>query len=311
MRLLNLTCWAAIVLAAGTVAVRAEDVTPSCQLHRQADLDMYADTLGRPAIPVDINGNRKTFLIDTAGIFSMVTPETVSSANLRTKQAKVPLVLVNGDRPQKMAIAENLTIGTITLSQVPLPVIPESMSFGNSAGQISGDILHVFDNEFDFAAARFSLFLPDTCGARHAYWTQGSYGEVPFKKLPKGVQNLEWHITIPAKLDGIDIWVTINTGTTTSFMIADKTRLTLAKKIWKQHNPDAKKLPPAYMYPFQALSIGNVTIYNPDIMLLTGNAPDWKKAKPELILGMSVLSQLHLYISYKDKKVYLTSASTK
>ena len=75
---------------------------------------------------------------------------------------------------------------------------------------------------------------------------------------------------------------------------------------------DARKLAKSRHYPFKALSFGEVTVTNPAIFLV----PDEESAlmghqsgDQNMIIGMGVLRRLHLYISYKEKKIYVTPAT--
>jgi hypothetical protein len=80
-----------------------------------------------------------------------------------------------------------------------------------------------------------------------------------------------------------------------------------------------------FRYRFKSLSIGGLTINNPLIYILPNLAqqrfhhnhlgmadldPQYapRLDSPDVILGMDVISKLHLYISYKEQKIYLTSA---
>ena len=60
-----------------------------------------------------------------------------------------------------------------------------------------------------------------------------------------------------------------------------------------------------YRYPFKSLTFGGVAIDNPDIVLV----PDAQSRFPgghRFVLGMNILRRLHLYIAYREKKLYVT-----
>ncbi len=60
-----------------------------------------------------------------------------------------------------------------------------------------------------------------------------------------------------------------------------------------------------YRYPFATLTFEGIEVRNPNILILdTGS--DSRDA--ELIVGIGVLRQLHLYIAYGEKTLYLTGA---
>ena len=69
---------------------------------------------------------------------------------------------------------------------------------------------------------------------------------------------------------------------------------------------------PVFTYPFKTLEFGDVKIDNPQIFMqhsADGGFSRRFQSRPQLILGTSVLRQLHLYISYKDKILYFTNAT--
>jgi hypothetical protein len=59
-----------------------------------------------------------------------------------------------------------------------------------------------------------------------------------------------------------------------------------------------------YNYPFQTLTFGGVTVNRPHIQIVSD--PVWRE--DDLLLGVGILSQLHLYIAYGEKKLYITPA---
>ena len=60
-----------------------------------------------------------------------------------------------------------------------------------------------------------------------------------------------------------------------------------------------------YNYPFQSLSFGAVQVSHPQIQIVEDRV--WYD-KTDLLLGIGILRQLHLYIAYKEGKMYLTPA---
>ncbi|HEY4076090.1 MAG TPA: hypothetical protein VGM26_04080, partial [Rhizomicrobium sp.] len=61
-----------------------------------------------------------------------------------------------------------------------------------------------------------------------------------------------------------------------------------------------------YNYPLQNLSFGDVNVKNPRIQIVADKVWD----QSDLLLGIGILRQLHLYIAYKEKKMYITPALT-
>jgi hypothetical protein len=62
-----------------------------------------------------------------------------------------------------------------------------------------------------------------------------------------------------------------------------------------------------YSYPFKTLELDGLTVNNPHI----GVESDATMGRlgSDIILGIGILRQLHLYIAYKEQKLYITPAS--
>jgi len=60
-----------------------------------------------------------------------------------------------------------------------------------------------------------------------------------------------------------------------------------------------------FSYPFKTIDFAGVAVTNPHILVLS----DRDFPPKELLLGSDVLRQLHLYISYKEHKIYVTPAT--
>jgi hypothetical protein len=63
-----------------------------------------------------------------------------------------------------------------------------------------------------------------------------------------------------------------------------------------------------YRYAFKTLSFGGVSVSNPDLVLVPRDEGRIG-GPPTIILGMGILRQLHMYIAYAERKLYVTSAS--
>jgi hypothetical protein len=61
-----------------------------------------------------------------------------------------------------------------------------------------------------------------------------------------------------------------------------------------------------YAYPFQSLDFGRVSVKNPHIAIASDSFT--KGLGGDLVLGIEALRQMHLYIAYGEKKLYITGA---
>ena len=56
-------------------------------------------------------------------------------------------------------------------------------------------------------------------------------------------------------------------------------------------------------YPFKQLSFEGVAVTNPNITLVPDREAQLGRNAPDLIIGTSILRQLHLYIAYHEKNL--------
>ena len=282
----------------------AADVKP-CQLVRVASVDMSTDTSGTADVPFTIDGHTLTLMIDTGGVDSMLTTATVEALALPNIPMEFSRMrMFGGGLVDHKTLAHNIDFGGLKAAKMPFVIMPYRLPEGTN-GTLSNDVLRVYDDEFDFANAKFNLFLQDHCETNLAYWTRDDHAEIPFKLDQVG------HIDFQVTLDGQSIRATFDTGSSRSTLEFEKAQDLFG---FKDEDPALKKvgqLSPAgnvYKYPFKTLQFGGVSVSNPDLMLFPKRAVALP-GRPELILGMSIIRQLHLYIAYKEKKLYVTAAS--
>ena len=66
---------------------------------------------------------------------------------------------------------------------------------------------------------------------------------------------------------------------------------------------------PFYTFPFKSLSFEGIAVLNPQITMIPKKAfLQSRNHDATIVLGMSVLRQLHLYVDYPGQTLYLTGA---
>lgn len=199
-----------------------------------------------------------------------------------------------------MVIINSFQLGIVTGARLRFYVDDFGGEFFD--GLIGADILKNYDVDFDFARGQFGLFAPDHCPGKVVYWTRGPYSAVPF------TLNEDKHIVMPITVDDKGLSATVDTG-------ADDTILSMAtaRKMWglDEHAPGMKLAYPDYPeykfyhYPFKTMSFGGLKVSGPHIMIVpNGYLPD----KLDILLGTNILRELHMYIAYKEKAMYVTPA---
>ncbi|HEY4986884.1 MAG TPA: retropepsin-like aspartic protease [Bradyrhizobium sp.] len=219
----------------------------------------------------------------------------------------------------EIATAPSVTMGPLTITDVEFIVSPHSYD-PEAVGTLGPNVLRPFDIELDFAKKQVNFFTQDHCPGKVVYWTMSGFGRVPFS------YDVGRHIALTAQLDGKDINAMIDTGAPFSAITAAAAHQMYdltpgAPGVDKNEGTDGDgKHWTIYSHRFAVLTLGAVSITNPDIGILPDEAAraaqdayDNAGHEPTLHLtplnlGLAELRHLHMYISYKEKVIYVTAA---
>jgi predicted aspartyl protease len=294
---------ATVLLAASLTTAHAEE---SCQLLRIAQVDMGTSPDGAATAPMSVGGQTFTMEIDTGGFISMLTDTSVASLGLPPQVINFDIEIrgYGGKRVTKYVIAHDIVFGGLKAARHEMLVLPSDMGSEQIGGIIAPDILRAYDDDFDFANAKFSLFSPKHCEGQVVYWTTGPYATIPITVDDSG------HMVMPIEIDGKRVRATIDTGNYRTLM-----SLETAKSLFNISDSDPALVSlaresgePGYRYPFKSMTFQDVQVSNPDVMLISDDVSRMREMPP-VLLGMNVLRQLHIYIAYKERKIYATAAS--
>jgi len=271
-------------------------------------------------IPVTVNGVEKHFLLDTGGTFAQIAPAAADALNLQRQESNIELYAVDGSVSHKSVKVQDFGLGRLhggTMLQV------SAQDFGEFDGLFSPVPFTAYDFEVNFAAHKLNVLSNDHCEGKVVYWPAQALAVVPIT-----IKNL--HVTVPVKLDGKDFIAVVDTGSSHTNIRQDAALSAFGLRpdspgmvanghIGKDENAVR------YNYPFKTLTFEGVTVSNPKVAILPNlmnrNADQSHKINslierhsdavglPEVIVGMDVLSELHLYFAFKEKRLYITEAS--
>lgn len=275
-----------------------------CRLVREASVDMSFDSVGGVYVPMTISGQKANMLIDTGGATSMLSQTLVDALKLNHMpiNRRMRVEMYGGLMINYYAEPQDIEFGGLHADELTMLIFPGTKLRGQEDGALAPNILRLYDADFDFANAKFSLFSQDHCPGAVVYWTKSPYAKVPF--------TLDWngHIEVPTALDGQPLKAAFDTGASRSFLSLEK-----AERLFNfdEKSPLLKPLSDdsdsqAFRFPFKSLTFEGVTVNNPDIVLVPDSV---SHSKEKFILGMGILRQLHLYIAYDEKMLYATAAS--
>ena len=289
----------------------AENAKP-CQLIKLTSLDMATSPDGTFSIPAVFNETPVRLTVDTGSDASSIVNEVALEMNAKRVYMRGG-VFMNNIGVNTGTYIDSFRIGMIhSEDRWGLLIVPNSLVSTTVSGLLGPDIMRDFDVEFDFLHNKFNLFKRDECPGDPVYWTHDAYAAVSF------AQGAGSQIVVPASLDGQSVRVFIDTGSSISTM-----SLAAARKLFglAENDPRVKftryeringgAWAPQYTFPFASLSLEGVAISNPQIQLLPQNSFDLgRPGNAEVVLGMTVLRQLHMYVDYGDQTIYFTGAET-
>jgi len=330
MTIRNVAAAAALAMAL-CGAAKAE----TCNLGLMASLDMTMLPDGRFTVPVSVNGSPQTFMVDTSSIYTEMASEPAHKLGLKDAPVDVSLYGANG-KARLTAATVDLKLGGIDAKDFHIAV---EASRGDTAqpsdsktgidvvGLLAPDLLSQFDIELDFVAKKLNLFSQDHCPGKVVYWTRGGYAELPFRFTSHSIYAVP-KITLDMTLDGHAITAQVDTGSSGSWLRKQTSVQVFGLDENSQgvtKSPFARDDYPVLRKQFAALSIGGLTVQNPVVDISPPKEDEAfrmehsEKSRDDPIygeylvvtdfkLGMNVLSKLHSYIAYKERKIYITPA---
>lgn len=298
-----------------------------CALKEMASLDMTDLPGGVFLVPVQINGASRMFLVDTGAVFSKLSQPIAEQLQLKARvlDSSDNTYMSNGQRLNKAVMVDSLLIGHNEAKNIRLVLDPTPAAPGID-GVLASDLLKFFDVDLDFGHKKFKLFSQDHCEGKVVYWTD-AYVEVPFTMLSSSLITAN-HIKFPMTLDGHELTTVLDTGASMTVLMEPVAIKTFGLDA---DSPGAEKIADPektllYRYTFQALTLNGVTVKHPSITVMANAAERTFRAEytskmdrdpiygtsldtQDLVLGEDVLRHLHVYIAYKERKLYVTGAN--
>lgn len=272
-----------------------------CAPRKIVSVEMRTDAEGGAYVPMTIAGRTVNMLIDTMSIDSMLTRSTVAALGLTpVSLGKNYLVMFGGEKIDRYVTAHGIDFGGLKTPSMNFLVMPDGRMPPNVGGTFAPDILRAYDDDLDFAGKRLTLYSPLHCPGQVG--AAGAALDFVFDD--------DNHIALPVGLDGKDLLPRLDTGASRSFM-----SLEAAAEIFEFDGTSPLLAPDddpdlggrIYHYPFKSLRFGGIVIDRPDIVLI-GDAQSRFPGGHRFVLGMDLLRKLHLYIAYREKKLYVSGA---
>jgi predicted aspartyl protease len=279
------------------------------QLARIASLEMLPSSGNRVVVPAAVGDNPLRMVVDTGGYFTALKEDKAKELGLEiTIVPESGLVMFGGTPLRHVVTLPDFRLGRLKAGRMDYPLLPPGFLGPDVDGSLAPDFLANFDVDFDFAGGTVNLFSRNHCDGKVGYWTNRAPIGIPILRERDGV-----HISMDVELDGKEVRAMIDTGAPYSVMLLEE-----AQDLFdiKDNDPKLESLPVgpngtrgAKHYPFGKITFGGVEVKNPVITLVPESEMRMGPNPPKLILGLSILRQLHLYLAYHEKMLYVTPAS--
>lgn len=289
-----------MLLAFGGVVVGAAAEEQKCQLIRFYSWPMTVNAVGHLTIPVPINGQPVNMLVDTGAFYSILTRSTVDRLHLTVKASPGGYIeMFGGEKSNLMATASEIMIGPVALHDRPFFVIGRNTDWFE--GILGAEILQVFDVDFDFSAGKLNLYSQAHCPGKINYWSHTT------PAIPLDFKIEDNHIIVDVDLGGQMVKAIVDTGspeTVMSLKVASRLLQIDEDTLKKKRDTDEGTTL------FKTLTFQGITVNNPNIRMFTDEESKLFEGsgQPKLIIGMGILRQLHMYVAYKEKRLYVTPA---
>jgi predicted aspartyl protease len=314
----------AIAAVLGVVALAPTALADCSPLKLVTSVDLESAGGGRAHyVPVQLDGKSAKLLLDTGAANSTIWKHSAASFGLKSHTRRSIVYDVNG-RQSDQEIITSLSIGRLTGSDIHIALAPQGLEDDDpdGAGLLGGDILQNYDISIDFGTNKLDILSPDHCKGKVVYWPQRPIAIIPFD-MPDGA-----HIVFPVTVDGKEVTATLDTGATNSTLLAtiarDKFNVVAgAADTTKVGAVNGDKTAIAYAHTFAMLSLNGLEVHNPVIHIIPDRMSQHFDTRPQIgthlntknpiddqqmLLGMNVLKYLHIYIAYKEKKLFITPA---
>ncbi len=274
------------------------------------------------AVPLTINGTPRRYLLDTGGALTQISLDTIKAMGMTPQPSRFVMYDMYGNKNSGQ-IRADIGLGGQTIKNREMQVT----GMGGLDGIFAADLMQNFDIDIDFAAKKLNYFLTDHCDGRVVYWPASVIASVPFHGW---TINGDSHMNVTVKLDGHDVPAIIDTGASTSTLDADTARqlfdLTADSPGAVVKGTMAGTSRKVFGWTFKTLEIGSIVIRDPRLDVLPnlmgkgrGDREDIAAdshiqritdgMQPTMLIGMETLRKLHLYIAFKERKLYLTAGS--
>lgn len=303
-----------LVAAALALLMMTEGEAAACVVQSAASVPLGLSG-GVITVPLEVNGNTATFVLDTGAQRSVVTQQAVDRLGLaRDTWVGTTMGGVGGIQSRPNADPRSLTLGGMPLvrrtlnhdTSLTVGVLPGARA-GNVVidGLLGRDFLSLFDLDLDLPGRRLTLYRVSQCSGRFLPWS-GDYDAIP-ATTPGETTLQEAALVIPVSLDKRPLRALLDTGASASLLAAPgifKLGLTAAAL----HNDPSDiisglgpRAVTVHRHRFDVLVVGAEVTQKP----LIWTEPIRLTPIVDMLLGADWLSGRHVWISFNTRQLFV------
>jgi predicted aspartyl protease len=238
-------------------------------------------------VPVTLNGAVKNFLLDTGGLVSQIQKSAADDLKLPIRRGDIRLIDVMGSKPDAQVSIRQFGLGGMRAKDVFFPISTVVEPPGTLDGFLALDLTFHRDFDVDFGSDVLNFFSQDHCPGAGAYWTTPAVAVVPFTLKNN-------HIFVQVTLDGHAFQAIIDTGSASTFMGSGAAERIFGLTLGDANTPESGSMV------FQTAA-GSVAVNNPFVIIAQDKIRD-----ADLLIGMDVLRELHIYFAFAENKMYIS-----
>ncbi len=277
----------------------------ACQVGKMLDLPVVM-ARRRPMVTAQFGGRDARFIVDSGAFYSTISRATAVEFGLKITALPSSFRLqgINGDTSASSTVAQNFSLGGVTIPKVSFIVGGSDTGTGGLLGQ---NILGLADVEYDLPHGMVRLMKTSDCAKTGlAYWAAGR--PVTSLKLERAaLDRFKPHTVAIVSLNGKDIRAVFDSG-------AQSSVLTLAAAKRLGITPESTGVVPAgvgtgigvrpvrtWYAAFDSLAIGNETIPHPRIAIA-----DIELGTSDMLIGIDFFLTHRMFVSNAARIMYLT-----
>jgi len=223
---------------------------------------------------------------------------------------------------EEVSRLQDFTLGSMRTGNFDIQ-IGQDPDFANagSDGILGTDMMMLYDIDLDFAHRLMNYFTPEQCSRAGLYWSPGTTTAVAMKTYANVVY-------VPVTLDGHTLVAVLDTSASRTFLNPrTASQLFGLEAVGLQPGTvtEGGSRIKAGLHRFSGLTLGGMSFSNPELAVpfdvlfqsyndshisrTARNTFHLSEILPDIVIGMDVLKQTHLYLSFQSGQVYVSPAS--